>query len=129
MDEHTEPEIYQRTLANALADSPDFHIELGDTFMTEKHPNREAAFKQYLAQRYYAGQTCHSAPFFFVLGNTMAKVRVDAAFYEWGGRNADGSDGFKENNSWKPWILARNGLVRDDWSGVFWHDYEEWARC
>ena len=69
LDEHTDPLVYQRTLANALADRPDFHIELGDTFMTEKHPNRDAAFKQYLAQRYYFGQLCASAPFFFVLGN------------------------------------------------------------
>ncbi len=69
LDEHTDPVVYQRTLANALADKPDFHIELGDTFMTEKHPNRDAAFKQYLAQRYYFGQLCTTAPFFFVIGN------------------------------------------------------------
>jgi hypothetical protein len=69
LDEHTDSVVYQRTLANALADRPDLHIELGDTFMTEKHPNRDAAFKQYLAQRYYFGQLCASAPFFFVLGN------------------------------------------------------------
>ena len=37
--------------------------------MTEKHPTREAAAKQYLAQRYYFGQLCHSAPLFLVLGN------------------------------------------------------------
>ena len=42
LDEHTDPALYQRTLANALADAPDFHIDLGDTFMTEKHPSREA---------------------------------------------------------------------------------------
>ena len=69
LDEHTDPVVYQSTLANALADKSDFQIELGDTFMTEKHPNREAAFKQYFAQRYYFGQLCHSAPFFYVLGN------------------------------------------------------------
>jgi hypothetical protein len=69
LDEHTDPAIYQRTLANALADAPDFHIDLGDTFMTEKHPTREAAIRQYLAQRYYFGQLCQSAPLFLVLGN------------------------------------------------------------
>ena len=36
LDEHTDPTVYQQTLANALADAPDFHIDLGDTFMTEK---------------------------------------------------------------------------------------------
>jgi predicted phosphodiesterase len=69
LDEHTDPLVYQRTLANALADAPDFHIDLGDTFMTEKHPTRETAARQYLAQRYYLGQLCHSASLFLVLGN------------------------------------------------------------
>ena len=69
LDEHTDPAIYQRMLANALADAPDFHIDLGDTFMTEKHPSREAAARQYLAQRFYFGQLCSSAPLFLVLGN------------------------------------------------------------
>ena len=69
LDEQTDPLSYQRTLANALADRPDFHIDLGDTFMTEKHPSREAAAKQFLAQRYYFGQLCSSAPLLFVLGN------------------------------------------------------------
>ncbi len=69
LDSNTDPDLYQNTLANALADNPDFHIDLGDTFMTEKHASREAAAKQYLAQRFYLGQICHSAPLFFTLGN------------------------------------------------------------
>ena len=69
LDDHTEPAIYQKTLATALADQPDFHLDLGDTFMTEKHVNREAAAKQYLAQRYYFGALCQAAPLFLVLGN------------------------------------------------------------
>jgi hypothetical protein len=69
LDENTDPQVYLRTLANVLADGPDFHLDLGDTFMTEKHPDREEAAKQYLAQRYYLGQLCHSAPLFLVLGN------------------------------------------------------------
>jgi hypothetical protein len=69
LDENTDPLVYERTLANALADAPDFHIDLGDTFMTEKHASREAATRQYLAQRYYFSQLCASAPLFLVLGN------------------------------------------------------------
>jgi len=69
LDEHTEPSIYQRTLAGALASKPDFHIDLGDTFMSEKHPDRASAARQYLAQRFYFGQTCQSVPLFLVLGN------------------------------------------------------------
>lgn len=69
LDEGTSPALYQRALANALADAPDFHIDLGDTFMTEKHDNRPNAARQYLAQRYYFGQLCRSVPLFLVLGN------------------------------------------------------------
>ena len=56
-------------MANALADAPDFHIDLGDTFMTEKHASRESAARQYVAQRYYFGLIGHSAPLYLVLGN------------------------------------------------------------
>jgi predicted phosphodiesterase len=69
LDDRVSAAMYQRTLANALADAPDFHVDLGDTFMTEKHDNRENAARQYLAQRFYFGQLCGSAPLFLVLGN------------------------------------------------------------
>ncbi len=69
LDERTDPAVYQRTLLNALADAPDFHVDLGDTFMTEKHATQGSALKQYLAQRYYFGSISRSAPLFLVLGN------------------------------------------------------------
>ena len=69
LDEHTDLDLYQRALGNALADAPDFHIDLGDTFMTEKHESRQNAAGQYLAQRYYFGQLGRCAPLFLVLGN------------------------------------------------------------
>lgn len=69
LDERVRAELYQRTLAGALADAPDFHIDLGDTFMTEKHDHPDNAARQYLAQRFYFGQLCGSAPLFLVLGN------------------------------------------------------------
>ena len=69
LDYNTSPELYARTLANALTDKPDFHFELGDTFMTDKYANYQDAQKQYLSQRYYFGLLCHSAPLFFSLGN------------------------------------------------------------
>ena len=69
LDERTDPLVYQRTLAGALKDEPDFHIDLGDTFMTEKHPGRDEAHRQYIAQRYYFGQMSASTPLFLVLGN------------------------------------------------------------
>lgn len=67
LDGHTSPAVYLQTLANARDDAPDFHIDLGDTFMTEKHASREDAARQYLAQRYYFGSL--ATPLFLVLGN------------------------------------------------------------
>jgi hypothetical protein len=58
-----------RTLGNALADQPDFHFALGDTFMTGKYVKPELSKPQYLAQRYYLGHLCHSAALYFALGN------------------------------------------------------------
>jgi len=69
LDANTSPELYRQTLANALADTPDFHIDLGDTFMTDKHPSRDSAARQYLAQRDYLGNVGRSAPIFLVPGN------------------------------------------------------------
>lgn len=69
LDENANPEIYRQTLINALADSPDFHVDLGDTFMNDKHSSRESAAKQYLAQRYYFGLIGRSSSVFLVLGN------------------------------------------------------------
>lgn len=70
LDENTDPAIYAKTLRNASGDRPDFHIDLGDTFMTGKRRDRPAdALPQYLAQRYYFGLLCSSAPLFLTLGN------------------------------------------------------------
>jgi len=68
LDQNTVPELYARTLLNALADGPDFHIDLGDTFMTGKYRGDNPT-ELYLAQRYYFGLLCRSAPLFLVLGN------------------------------------------------------------
>jgi len=40
LDEKTDLAVYQRTLRNAAADQPVFHIDLGDTFMSEKLTER-----------------------------------------------------------------------------------------
>ena len=68
LDQNTLPALYRQTLLNALADEPDFHIDLGDTFMTGKYRGDHPT-ELYLAQRYCFGLLCHSAPLFFVLGN------------------------------------------------------------
>jgi hypothetical protein len=37
LDENSSLDQYRNTLANVLFDKGDFHIDLGDTFMTEKY--------------------------------------------------------------------------------------------
>ncbi|MCX6895183.1 MAG: metallophosphoesterase [Verrucomicrobia bacterium] len=67
LDDHTDREFYQRTLKRAAADKPAFHVDLGDTFMSEKLTNRAVAAQQYLDQRRYfdlLGTTLH-----LVIGN------------------------------------------------------------
>jgi len=75
LDGATNPLVYQATLKHALAGKPDFLVDLGDTFMTDKHGSRDSAQAQYLAQRYYFGLICHSAPLFLVLGNHDGEQR------------------------------------------------------
>ncbi|MBI3172451.1 MAG: metallophosphoesterase [Chloroflexi bacterium] len=69
LDSNTDPQVYLQTLANQRADHPDFIIDLGDTFMTEKYKPYTGAAPQYLAQRYFFGQLADTAPLFLVLGN------------------------------------------------------------
>ena len=67
LDDHTDREFYLRTLKHAAADKPLFHIDLGDTFMSEKHTNRANATQQYAdQQRYFA---LLGAPVHLVIGN------------------------------------------------------------
>ncbi len=69
LDANTSPDLYRRTLLNAAADRPDFHLDLGDTFMTDKFQPFTAAAGQYLAQRDYLSLVGRTAPLFLVLGN------------------------------------------------------------
>lgn len=66
--------VYEQALCNALTEHPDFHIDLGDTFMTDKRRDFHDAAPQYDAQRYYFGKLCHSAPLFMVLGNHDGEI-------------------------------------------------------
>jgi hypothetical protein len=69
LDSNSNPQVYLQNLANQRADQPDFVIDLGDTFMTDKYKPYTAALPQYLAQRYYFSLIGQSVPLFLVLGN------------------------------------------------------------
>lgn len=93
LDENASPDIYDITLTNALAAKPDFYIDLGDIFMTDKRSGDfRDAFPQYLAQRFHFGLLCHSAPLFLVLGNH------------------DGEGGMRYNGSRNSMAAWSNGL-------------------
>lgn len=68
LDERTSSGVYRQTLANIRADHPDFHLDLGNLFMTDKHADRAEAARQYLAQRYYLGQIGEAVPVLLALG-------------------------------------------------------------
>ncbi len=67
LDSNSSLPVYEQTLANERADQPDFVIDLGDTFMTDKVNLYTTAEPQYWAQRYYFSLL--NAPLFLVLGN------------------------------------------------------------
>jgi len=71
LDEQSVPELYKTTLANELDDMPDFIVDLGDTFMSDKvRPGTYEAIEQrYHVQRSFFSLLCHSVPLFLVLGN------------------------------------------------------------
>jgi len=85
LDENSDLDIYKKTLANILADQGDFHIDLGDTFMTEKHseplsavvsqPTSKATLDaRYVYERGNFGLFSHSIPLFLVNGNHDAEL-------------------------------------------------------
>ena len=70
--------LYRLAVQNARRDHPDFHIDLGDTFHCENYVGRDIldfqeSLDRHLAQRPFLGFLCHSAPFFFVIGNHEAE--------------------------------------------------------
>jgi hypothetical protein len=71
LDKRASVDRYRSTLNNELGDKPDFLIDLGDTFMTEKLPvkNNQTYLNQYLRQRSYIDTVGHSIPVYLVLGN------------------------------------------------------------
>jgi len=71
LDEQSIPELYETTLANELENTPDFVVDLGDTFMSDKVSPKtyETIEHRYRVQRSYFSLLCHSVPLFLVLGN------------------------------------------------------------
>ncbi len=81
MDNNTSADAYQLTLANELADKPDFMIDLGDTMMSDKlnaagvpvnggaSPNAAGVLTRTQLLRSYYDLATHSVPLYQALGN------------------------------------------------------------
>jgi hypothetical protein len=71
LDTNSNPDAYTLTLQNILSENPDFLIDLGDTFFSEKQPgvNQAIITERHALYRPYFGIVCHSAPLFLALGN------------------------------------------------------------
>jgi uncharacterized protein (TIGR03437 family) len=71
MDENSDADVYKLTLQNELASGPDFLIDVGDTFMSDKlQPiTQQAIMDRVLLLRSFYDVTCHSVPLFLGLGN------------------------------------------------------------
>ncbi|MBM3843560.1 MAG: metallophosphoesterase [Verrucomicrobia bacterium] len=75
LDQGVDPGAYRKSLEHAVAAGTDFHVDLGDTFMTDKYLRPGDARPHYLAQRHYLGIVGRVAPVFLVLGNHDGEQR------------------------------------------------------
>jgi len=108
LDDVTSPDLLSLTMANAAADNPDFHIDLGDILMTDKLSqiipsltvNYQAIVNRAISLRSFFGAFCHSVPFFFTLGNHEGEYGY---LY-----NADTSAG--KDNNFASWDLQARKL-------------------
>ena len=88
LDFATDPVLLSQAMANILADQPDFHIDLGDIFMTDKMadtvfgvpaeygggtPTQSRVNLRAKIFRNYFELACHSVPYFYTLGNHEAE--------------------------------------------------------
>lgn len=68
LDHPMAPVLYERSVRSASADRPDFHVDLGDTFMVDKHRGDFRASRALFdAQRWWFMQV--GVPVFLVQGN------------------------------------------------------------
>ncbi len=61
--------LYKQTLTNIAGESPDFHLDLGDTFAMDNVTTQTQANSNYLNLRSYFGLISPSVPIFLALGN------------------------------------------------------------
>lgn len=108
LDGRTNTRLYEASLRNAIEAEPDFHIDLGDTFMTDKRSDYRDALPQYLAQRYYFGLIGAVAPVFLVSGNHDGEDARRGEMRSWAREQRDAffatpSDGAPQRGNYYAW--------------------------
>jgi hypothetical protein len=83
LDQGVTPKAYEQTLANMVAARPDFLVDLGDTFMSDKYTDYRDAAAHYVAQRYYFGLAGTQLPLYLVQGNHDAETGWLSANASW----------------------------------------------
>ena len=83
LDVNSDVTLYTNTLRNMVADSADFLVDLGDTFMSDKYPDFRNAAAQYYAQRHYFGIVGNLMPTFLVQGNHDAESGFNPSNATW----------------------------------------------
>ena len=75
LDNQSDTALYRLCLRNQLADAPDFMVDLGDIFMSDKMKNAQnqithdtVTYRVRYMRGYYES-VCHSMPLFIALGN------------------------------------------------------------
>jgi hypothetical protein len=70
-DNNVDPERLKQTFQNIFNDHPDFNIDLGDTFMTEKSAPRSypQVANNYIDKRSYFSIFANSVPLYLAMGN------------------------------------------------------------
>lgn len=71
LDSNSDTAAYSLTLKNILLKKPDFMLDLGDTFFSEKQPNvnQTIVTERHILYRSFFGSVCHSVPLYLALGN------------------------------------------------------------
>jgi hypothetical protein len=72
LDNNSDTGAFALTLKNIAAADPDFLLDLGDTFMSEKQTppvTQSIVTSRHLLLRSYFSRICHSVPLYLVLGN------------------------------------------------------------
>lgn len=92
LDDKSDVELYHQSLRNAVDAAPDFHIDLGDTFMCEKHSEpftgvRQSAPDLATVEARYRGERAH----FGILGPTVPLFLVNG--------NHEGEQGWRRDGS------------------------------